>query len=67
MGEINATMTLSEGKITTLPLLLYRLINSYNYQGACAVGTILILVALIVFITSELIGGKKWKSSKLKI
>ncbi len=66
MGEINATMTLSEGKITTLPLLLYRLINSYNYQGACAVGTILILVALIVFITSELIGGKNGKAQSWK-
>ena len=68
IGEINATMTLSEGKITTLPLLLYRLINSYNYQGACAVGTILILIALIVFFTSELIGGRygKIESWRLK-
>ena len=57
IGEINATMTLSEGKITTLPLLLYRLINSYNYQGACAVGSI-----LIVFFISELIGGKNGKT-----
>ncbi|MDD7588804.1 MAG: ABC transporter permease subunit, partial [Bullifex porci] len=62
IGEINATMTLSEGKITTLPLLLYRLINSYNYQGACAVGSILILIALIVFFISELIGGKNGKT-----
>ena len=62
IGEINATMTLSEGKVTTLPLLLYRLINSYNYQGACAVGSILILIALIVFFISELIGGKNGKT-----
>lgn len=55
MGEINATLTLADSKLTTLPLVMYRLINSYNYQGACALGTILILVCAIVFMVGELL------------
>lgn len=55
MGEINATLTLADSKLTTLPLVMYRLINAYNYQGACALGTILILVCAIVFIGGELL------------
>ncbi len=55
MGEINATLTLADSQLTTLPLVMYRLINSYNYQGACALGTILILVCAIVFIVGELL------------
>lgn len=55
MGEINATLTLADSQLTTLPLVMYRLINSYNYQGACALGTILILVCAIVFIAGELL------------
>jgi len=59
LGEVNATLTLAEGKITTLPLLLYRMISSYNYQGACAIGTLLMLLALLVFFISESISRKK--------
>jgi len=53
IGEVNATLTLAEGKVSTLPLQLYRLINSYNYQGACAVGTLLVLMTLLVFVLCE--------------
>jgi len=55
MGEINATLTLADSRLTTIPLVMYRLINSYNYQGACALGTILILVCTIAFIAGELL------------
>lgn len=57
MGEINATLTLSNSAIVTLPIVMYRLIGSYNFQGACALGTILILVSTIVFVVSELAKG----------
>ncbi len=57
LGEVNATLTLSDGHVTTLPILIYRMINSYNYQGAAALGTLLLAEALIVFIIGE--GGKK--------
>lgn len=59
VGEVNATLTLAEGRVITLPILLYRLINSYNYQGACAIGTILILTTFIIFCISEEMGRKK--------
>lgn len=52
MGEINATLVLSSSKIETIPVVMYRLIGSYNFAGASALGTILILVCAIVFITS---------------
>ncbi|AEC02165.1 ABC transporter permease [Parasphaerochaeta coccoides] len=53
MGEINATLTLSDSTFSTIPLVMYRLIGSYNYQGACALGTLLISVCVIVFFVSE--------------
>lgn len=53
LGEVNATLTLSDGHITTLPILIYRLIGSYDYQGAAALGTILLAEALIVFAIGE--------------
>ncbi len=57
LGEVNATLTLSDGHVTTIPVLMYRMISSYNYQGAAALGTILLCVSLIVFWIGE--GGKK--------
>lgn len=53
MGEVNATLILSSSSITTIPVTMYRLIGSYNFGGACALGTILIFVCTIVFISSE--------------
>lgn len=52
MGEFNATLTLASSTIVTLPIVMYRLIGSYNYQGACALGTILIAVSAVVFIAT---------------
>ncbi|MBO4388294.1 MAG: iron ABC transporter permease [Spirochaetales bacterium] len=48
-GEMNATMMLSTGTVQTLPVLIYRLTDSYNYQGACALGSVLMLVCFGVF------------------
>ena len=55
MGEINATLVLADSSITTLPLVLYRLIGSYNFASACALGSILMVICLIMFFTVELI------------
>jgi thiamine transport system permease protein len=52
MGEINATLVLSSSKIVTIPVVMYRLIGSYNFAGASALGTILIVVCAIVFIST---------------
>ena len=57
LGEVNATLMLSSGNIETLPVLIYRMIGSYDYQGAAALGTVLLIEALIVFI----IGEGKWR------
>lgn len=57
VGEFNATLTLANSSIVTLPVVMYRLIGSYNFQGACALGTILIGVCTLVFIVSELAKG----------
>lgn len=59
MGEFNATLTLSSGSVATLPVIMYRLIGSYNFQGACALGTILIGVSALVFIATGLTRGKR--------
>ena len=53
LGEVNATMALAEGKVTTLPVLIYKMINQYNYQGASALAIILLTTAIIVFAIGE--------------
>ncbi len=58
LGETNATLALGSGRITTLPLLIYRMIEQYNYQGASALSLILLVVSLTVFSLSER-GGRK--------
>ncbi len=52
-GELNSTLLLGNGNIQTIPVAIYRMIGSYNYQGACALGTVLIIVCLILFYTVE--------------
>jgi thiamine transport system permease protein len=56
MGEINATLMLYNPKFTTLPIAIYRLISSYNYFAACALGTVLIFVCFLVFLFIDKIG-----------
>ncbi len=53
MGELNATLLLGSSSIQTIPMQIYRLIGAYNYQGACALGVVLIIVCCIVFFISE--------------
>ena len=53
LGEVNATMALADGKVTTLPILIYKMINQYNYQGASALAIILLTTAIIVFAIGE--------------
>lgn len=53
LGEVNATLTLAGGRITTLPVMIYRLIGAYNYQGASVLGSILLLLALFAFLLGE--------------
>ena len=66
LGEVNATLSLSGGRITTLPIQIYRLIGRYNYQGASALGSVLLILAFIVFLLGERIGKKEDRWNILK-
>lgn len=59
MGELNATILLAGSDTATIPLAVYRLIGSYNFYGACAMGTILIILTIIVFTVMDKIGSNK--------
>ena len=56
MGEINATLMLYNPNLTTLPIAIYRLISSYNYFAACALGTVLICICFFVFLLIDRMG-----------
>ncbi|MCF7946572.1 MAG: iron ABC transporter permease [Spirochaetia bacterium] len=49
MGEFNAALILSNSQVETIPITMYRLIGSYNFYGACALGTILMVSSLGIF------------------
>jgi thiamine transport system permease protein len=53
MGELNAVMMLGLEDFETLPLLIYRAVDSYRYGTACAAGTTLILACAAAFLLSE--------------
>ena len=50
LGEINATLILSDAGVPTIPIAILRLIGTYRFSGACALGTILILICLGAFL-----------------
>ena len=56
-GEINAVMILSDGKTSTVPILIYRLISSYRFFTACALGVILMLICFTAFYLIDRYGG----------
>lgn len=47
IGELNSAVLLGFSSFPTIPTQIYALINSYNYQGACAMGTLLIAICFI--------------------
>ncbi len=57
IGEMNATLMLSQPGTTTLPIAIYRLIGSYKFFGACALGTILMFICLIAFLAIDRFDG----------
>ena len=59
IGEMNAALMLSDANVTTIPILLYRLIGSYNFYGACALGTLLMLICLLLFTATNSIGERR--------
>ncbi len=49
MGELNSTMILAGSSFRTIPLQIYRMVGSYNYEGACALGVVLCLICFLAF------------------
>ena len=49
IGEMNASIMLAPNGFVTIPLAIYQLIGSYNFYGACALGSILLLICLLSF------------------
>ena len=57
IGEMNATLMLSQPGTATLPISIYRLIGSYKFFGACALGTVLMFICLIAFMAIDKFDG----------
>lgn len=53
IGEMNASIMLAPAGFVTIPLAIYQLIGSYNFYGACALGSILLFVCLISFLLMD--------------
>jgi thiamine transport system permease protein len=56
VGEINATLVLATPELATMPIAVYRLIGSYNFVGACAMGTLLMLLCFLAFLAIDRMG-----------
>ena len=56
-GEINAVLILSDGSTATMPIVIYRLISSYRFFTACALGTVLMIVCGVAFYLIDRYGG----------
>ena len=56
MGEINAVLMVAPDNFITIPLAIYRLIGSYNFYQACAMGTILIVTSAVSFLVLDRAG-----------
>jgi thiamine transport system permease protein len=56
VGEINATLMLATPQLTTMPIAVYRLIGSYNFVGASAMGTLLMLLCFLAFLVIDRMG-----------
>lgn len=47
-GELNSTLLLG-GNFNTIPVAIYRMVSSYDYDNACVMGTFLLLICIIVY------------------
>ena len=58
IGEMNATILLASESTLTIPIMMYRLIGSYNFIAACALGTLLIIITSLSFILMDYFGSE---------
>jgi thiamine transport system permease protein len=57
VGEINASLMLYNEQLITIPVMIYRLIGSYNFIGACAMGSVLMFFCFLAFLIIDRAGG----------
>jgi len=55
-GEINATLMLYNTRLVTIPVMIYRLIGSYNFIAACAMGCVLMAFCFLAFLIIQRAG-----------
>lgn len=53
IGEMNAALLITGGEAVTIPIAIYRLTSSYNFYGACAMGTVLMVFCTATFLLIE--------------
>ena len=58
IGELGATYMLYRPELTTMPISIYRFLSSHDLVGASAMGVILIVVCILLFIAIEKMGYK---------
>lgn len=55
-GELNAAVILAPSRFTTIPVAIYQMIGAYDLQGACALGTLLIVLCTGAFLAFDRFG-----------
>jgi thiamine transport system permease protein len=58
-GEISATIMLATPARITMPIAIYRLISSYNFFGACAMGVLLMAASFLAFLLIDRLAGEE--------
>jgi len=61
IGEFGATNFLARANFATIPIGIYKLINTRNIGAAAAFSTILIIITILAFITLEKFGKAEFK------
>ncbi|PID57890.1 ABC transporter [candidate division KSB3 bacterium] len=60
VGELGATYMLYRPELTTMPISIYRFLSSHDLIGASAMGMILIVVCVFLFLSIEKMGYKSF-------
>lgn len=58
-GELNSTLMIAKSDFLTIPLQIQRMIAAYNYKGACAMGSILVIMSAAIFALSQIIKDRR--------
>jgi len=59
LGDLTGVMLVGEGRFVTFTVALYRLIGHYSFPEGTALGTLVSILFIILFVFIESGGGKK--------